>query len=147
MPKPEQEKIIWPWLARVRRACFDNTGLGIGWTDDAKRQFGESRVERASRSPDRSKALAYPVRGAMEDRKLRIPYDPAIRADLRAVIKSTTPSRNIRFYPPNAARTARRPLLGALALALHAGSTPAGRINRRHWSAPRKCSPPMAISR
>lgn len=127
MPKPEQEKIIWPWLARVRRACFDNTGLGIGWTDDAKRQFGESRVEGVTFTGSVKEALAYPVRGAMEDRKLRIPYDPAIRADLRAVTKVTTPSGNIRFTAERS-ENGHADRFWALALALHAGSTPAGRI-------------------
>lgn len=65
--------------------------------------------------------LAYPVRGRMEDRKLRIPYKPEIRADLRAVTKETTAAGNIRF-------TAERSDNGhadrfwALALAIHAAS-------------------------
>jgi hypothetical protein len=56
----------------------------------------------------------------MEDRALRIPYDPVIRADLRSVTKQTT-AGNIRF-------TAERTTDGhadrfwALALAVHAGA-------------------------
>ena len=72
-------------------------------------------------------ALAYPVRGKMEDKKLRIPYDPQVRADLRAVTKETTVAGNIRF-------TAERSEQGhadrfwALALAIHAASTQSGPI-------------------
>lgn len=97
MPKPEQEKIIWPWIEKCDRVCFDNTGLGIGWTDDAQARFGKYKVEAVNFSAKTKEALAYPVRGAMEDRRLRIPYDPQIRADLRSVTKQTTSAGNIRF--------------------------------------------------
>jgi phage FluMu gp28-like protein len=72
-------------------------------------------------------ALAYPVRGAMEDRTVRIPYDPKVRADLRQVTKVVTPAGNIRF-------TAERTPDGhadhfwALALAKHAASSPSAPI-------------------
>ncbi|MBS0599589.1 MAG: terminase family protein [Proteobacteria bacterium] len=127
MPKPEQEAILWPWIARARRTCIDGTGLGIGWVDDAVRRFGESRVEGITFTAKAKEALAYPVRGAMQDRKLRIPYSPAIRADLRSVSKQTSVGGNIRF-------TAERTSDGhadhfwALALAVQAGSVPAGAI-------------------
>lgn len=125
MSKPDQEKILWPWIAAISRTCFDYTGLGIGWGDDAQKQFGAYRVELVTFSARVKEALAYPVRGAMEDHRLRIPFDPKIRADLRAVTKQTTPAGNIRF-------TAERSEDGhadhfwALALAVHAaGMTPA----------------------
>lgn len=127
MAKPDQEKIIWPWIQRCRRTTFDYTGLGIGWGDDAQRRFGEDRVECVTFTPKVKEALAYPVRGAMQDRKLRIPYNPHIRADLRSVTKQTTAAGNIRF-------TAERTPDGhadhfwALALAVEAASTPAAPI-------------------
>src|SRR5690606_5155771 len=67
--------------------------------------------------------LAYPIKGRMEDRTLRIPLDPKIRADLRMVTKQTTAAGNIRF-------TAERTPDGhadhfwALGLAVHAASQP-----------------------
>ena len=97
MSKPDQEKIIWPVLAKIDRCCLDYTGLGIGWGDDAVRQFGQYRVECVTFSGRVKESLAYPVRGRMEDKKLRIPYKPEIRADLRAVTKETTAAGNIRF--------------------------------------------------
>lgn len=65
--------------------------------------------------------MAYPLRGAMEDRTIRIPYDPKIRADLRMVTKQVTPSGNIRF---TAERTAdgHADHFWALALAKEAAS-------------------------
>jgi phage FluMu gp28-like protein len=41
--------------------------------------------------------LAYPMRAAFEDRNIRIPNDPKVRAALRALKKDTTAAGNIRF--------------------------------------------------
>jgi len=127
MRKSEQEAILWPWIQRAGRTCIDATGLGIGWVDDAQDHFGEHRVEGVVFTASTKEALAYPVRGAMEDRKLRIPYSPQIRADLRQVTKAVSAAGTVRF-------TAERSPDGhadrfwALALAIHAASTPAARI-------------------
>ena len=122
MPKPEQEKVIWPILALIDRACFDNTGLGIGWTDDAQKAFGQYRIEGVTFTGATKEALAYPVRGAMEDKKLRIPYKPEIRADLRAVTKVTTAAGNIRFTAERS-ENGHADRFWALALAVHAAQT------------------------
>ena len=128
MRKSAQEKILWPWFKRCRRVCIDATGLGIGWADDAQDQFGEARIEAVTFTPAVKEALAYPVRSRMEDRTIRIPYQPEIRADLRSVTKQTTAAGNIRF-------TAERTPDGhadhfwALALAVHAAANPAAPID------------------
>lgn len=125
MRKSDQEKIIWPWIERSRRTCIDATGLGIGWADDAQDHFGTLKVEGINFSAATKEVLAYPVRGHMEDRKLRIPYDPTVRADLRAVTKQVTSTGNVRFTAErNADGHADR--FWALALALHADSLPGG---------------------
>ncbi len=125
MRKADQEKIIWPWIERSRRTCIDATGLGIGWTDDAQDHYGTLKVEGVTFSAAVKETLAYPVRGHMEDRKLRIPLDPHIRADLRAVTKQVTSAGNVRFTAErNADGHADR--FWALALALHADSIPGG---------------------
>lgn len=122
MSKPDQEKILWPFFPDFRRLCIDETGLGIGWTDDAKRKFGEYRVEGVTFTNRTKETLAYPVRAKFEDRSVRIPYDRHIRADLRSVTKTTTSAGNIRF-------TAERSEEGhadrfwALALAIHAAGS------------------------
>lgn len=125
--KPEQEKILWPWFRYLRRVCVDYTGLGIGWGDDALAEFGSYRVELVTFSGPVKERLAYPVRGMMEDRRLRLPYDPVVRADLRAVTKTTTAAGNIRF---TAERTAEghADRFWALALALEAASRPQAEI-------------------
>lgn len=121
MRKSDQEAVIWPWIAKAMRSALDATGLGIGWADDAQDEFGEYRVEAVTFTPKVKEALAYPVRSKMEDRRLRIPQDPVIRADLRQVTKQVTVAGNVRF-------TAERTVDGhadhfwALALALHAAT-------------------------
>ena len=103
MPRPAET--LYPWFAICDRICIDSTGLGIGWADDAQDKFGEHRVEAVNFSSQVKEALAYPLKGAMEDRKLRIPDDPVIRSDLRKIQKVTT-----------------------LALAIHAASDPSAPI-------------------
>lgn len=136
MRKSDQEKVLWPWFEKCDRICIDATGLGIGWADDAQDQFGEHRVEAVVFSTRVKEALAYPVRGAMEDRKLRIPYDPKIRADLRQVTKQVTPAGNVRF---TAERTAdgHADHFWALALAKHAAGGPVAPIEFTSDGVPR----------
>lgn len=125
MTKPDQEKVIWPWIGRVLesggRVAIDNTGLGIGWVDDAQAKFGKYRVEGVNFTAQSKEALAYPVRGHMEDRRLRIPHSGAIRADLRSVTKQVTGAGNIRF---TAERTpdGHADRFWGLALAIHAAT-------------------------
>lgn len=123
MAKPDQERILWPWMALMHRTALDYTGLGIGWGDDAQRRFGAGRVDLVTFTAPVKEALAYPVRGQMEDGRLRIPYDPHIRADLRALTKTVGPTGNIRF---GAERTqaGHADRFWALGLAISAASQP-----------------------
>lgn len=127
MSKPDQEAILWPIMDQLDRTCIDYTGLGIGWGDDAQKKFGQYRIELVTFSPRVKEELAYPVRGYMEDKRLRIPYKPEIRADLRAVTKETTSAGNIRFTAERS-ENGHADRFWALALSVHAGSTPATMI-------------------
>lgn len=122
MTKPDQEKVLWPVMALMDRVCVDYTGLGIGWGDDAQAKFGKYRVECLTFTGRVKEELAYPVRGAMEDKKLRIPYKPEIRADLRAVTKVTTAAGNIRFTAERS-ENGHADRFWALALGVHAASS------------------------
>ena len=119
MRKSDQENILWPWIERCERTCIDASGLGIGWADDAQDRFG-TRVEGVTFTAPTKEALAYPVRGALEDRTVRLPSDETIRADLRKVKKTTTAAGNIRFDAERDAGGHADRFWG-LALALHAG--------------------------
>lgn len=122
MTKGDQEKVLWPVMALMDRVCIDYTGLGIGWGDDAQTKFGKYKIECLTFSGRVKEELAYPVRGAMEDRKLRIPYKPEIRADLRAVTKVTTAAGNIRFTAERS-ENGHADRFWALALGVHAASS------------------------
>ncbi|ATG73670.1 hypothetical protein AN401_07205 [Zobellella denitrificans] len=128
MRKSEQEAILWPWFERCDRICIDNTGLGVGWVDDAQDRFGSYRVEGVTFTAPAKEQLAYPIRSAMEDRRLRIPHDPAIRADLRQVTKQVTMAGNVRF---TAERTpdGHADRFWGLGLAIHAASAPVTEID------------------
>lgn len=123
MRKSAQEAVLYPWFERAERICIDATGLGIGWADDAQDKFGTHRVEAVTFTGPVKEALAYPLKGAMEDRAVRVPDDPTIRADLRKVQKVTTSAGNIRFVAESTP-DGHADRFWALALALHAGSTP-----------------------
>lgn len=127
MRKSAQEAVLWPWFARADRICIDATGMGIGWADDAQDEFGEHRVEAVNFSAQVKEALAYPLKGAMEDRVLRIPDDPMIRADLRKVQKVTTAAGNVRFVAESTP-DGHADRFWALALAIHAAASPAAPI-------------------
>lgn len=145
MRKSAQEAILWPWLEICDRICIDSTGLGIGWADDAQDKFGEHRVEAVNFTGPVKEALAYPLKGAMEDRKVRIPEDAKIRADLRKVQKTTTTAGNIRFVADgddSSAVNGHADRFWALALALHAGSNPAAPIEFMSGG-PRESSAPL----
>ncbi|MCB8748359.1 hypothetical protein LHU53_15770 [Rhodoferax sp. U2-2l] len=136
MRKSAQEAILYPWFAICYRICIDASGLGIGWADDAQDQFGEQRVEAVTFTGPVKEALAYPVRGAMEDRKVRIPDDPVIRADLRKVQKVVTAAGNIRFVAESTP-DGHADRFWALALALHAASDPSAPIEYMSSGQPR----------
>lgn len=125
MRKSDQEKVLWPIIAESNRTCIDATGLGIGWADDAQDRFGSYHVEAVTFTPKVKEELAYPVRTKMEDRNLRIPYDPKIRAGLRAVTKQTTGAGNIRFTAEST-QDGHADEFWALALAIHAAGTASG---------------------
>lgn len=128
MRKSDQEKILYPWFAICDRICIDATGLGIGWADDAQDKFGASRVEAVTFTGQVKEALAYPLKGAMEDRTIRIPEDPIIRSDLRKVQKTVTAAGNIRFVAESTL-DGHADRFWALALAIHAADSPSGPVH------------------
>jgi phage FluMu gp28-like protein len=128
MTKGQQEAILWPWFLRCQRVCIDATGLGIGWVDDAQAKFGQYRVEGVTFTQQTKEAMAYPVRNAFEEAAIRIPFDPAIRADLRSVTKQVTSAGNIRFTAERG-QNGHADRFWALALAIHAASAPVMEIS------------------
>lgn len=117
-----QEKELYDLLQlpQVRRCCIDNTGIGRQFAERAQKRFGTYKVEPVNFTGPVKEDLAYPLRAAFEDRSLRIPNDPAIRSDLRAIKKETTAAGNIRFTADRG-KNGHSDRFWSLALALHAG--------------------------
>lgn len=120
---PAQREELYRLLPLVHRACIDSTGLGMQLAEEAQTAFGTYKVEPVNFSLKVKEDLASTVRARMEDHQVRIPVERAIRDDLHSVKKITTSAGNIRF---DAERTGdgHADRFWALALALHAGSTP-----------------------
>jgi phage FluMu gp28-like protein len=107
-------------LPQMKRGCLDSTGLGMQLAEEAVRDFG-SKVEAVRFTGTVKEELAFPLRAAHEDRRLRYNKDEKLRADLRGIKKETTAAGNIRFVGDGEDSHCDR--FWAKALALHAGST------------------------
>lgn len=125
----EQEFELYRWLSHpaVRRCCIDSTGLGGQLAERAQERYGY-KVEGVKFTGPVKEELAFPLRAAHEDRKLRYGRDEKLRADLRGIKKETTASGNIRFVGDSEDSHCDR--FWAKALALHAG-----KISRGNYSA------------
>jgi phage FluMu gp28-like protein len=95
----DQEAVLYPFLSlpNLRRCCIDASGLGMQLAERAAEKFGAYRVESVKFTGPVKEALAYPFRAAFEDLNIRIPNDPKLRSDLRAIKKEITAAGNIRF--------------------------------------------------
>ena len=95
----EQAQTLDELAARYRpvRIAMDQTGMGEAPTEEAKRKYGEYRVEGVLFTGASKQHMATLLKQNAEDRRLRIPVDTAIRADLHSLRRVTTPAGNIRF--------------------------------------------------
>jgi len=95
----EQDALLDDVFARYRvlRCCMDQTGMGEKPVEDAKRRHGSTRIEGVLFSGPSKLVMATTGKEAFEDRKLRIPVDVALRADLHKLQKLTGPTGAPRF--------------------------------------------------
>lgn len=137
---------------RVLRLCMDQTGMGEKPVEDAKRLYGESRVEGVLFTGANKQVLAIGGKQAFEDRKIRIPMgDPALRADLHKLRKTTTPTGAVRFEADSDS-TGHADRAWACFLAVNAAASPAGPIEyqsagRRRFAGPDDDLPPGVYRR
>lgn len=80
-----------------RRACIDETGIGMQLAEEAEEDFGKYRVEKISMTGPAKEQLAYGLRNQIDQRLIVIPSDPTVRKDLHSVKKIITSHGNLRF--------------------------------------------------
>jgi phage FluMu gp28-like protein len=121
----EQDQLLAEVFQRYRvvRCRIDQTGMGEKPVEDAKRRYGETRVEGVLFSGASKLELATDLKEAMQDRKARIPAgDVKLRADLHA-IKSQVGVTGTRRLIADGETDGHADRFWAGALAVSAGST------------------------
>jgi phage FluMu gp28-like protein len=94
----EQEAELYRFLKlrKLQRACIDASGIGMQLAERAREHCGW-KIEPVTFTPAVKEQLAYELRAAFQDQRLRIPRDELLLTDLRALRKEITDSGNIRF--------------------------------------------------
>jgi len=90
-----QREVLYGLLPHVRRACIDETGIGMQLAEEARTRF--AHVEPVTFTNAVKADLATTLRRRFEDKALRIPIDQRIREDLHSVKRVVTSAGNIRF--------------------------------------------------
>ncbi|MCH8029067.1 MAG: hypothetical protein IH874_03950 [Candidatus Dadabacteria bacterium] len=150
MPFAEQRAILYEYLSHpsLRRACIDASGLGMQLAEEAKKLYGEYKVEAVNFTAPLKESLAYGLKKRFEQRTVFIPEDVKIREDLHSVKKIVTAAGNVRFDVASGAKPdGNADRFWALALAVHAaaefkapfrvtsrGRGEAGVITAGYWS-------------
>ncbi|WP_447978093.1 terminase large subunit domain-containing protein [Candidatus Nitrospira bockiana] len=119
-----QRAVLFSLLAHpmLRRACLDQSGLGLQLTEEAIERFGATKVEGIDFTTANKELLATGCKQKMEDTLVRIPAEVAIRNSLHSVRKYGTGTGHFRFDAERTDKTGHADKFWALALALHAAS-------------------------
>jgi len=125
-----QKRVLFHLLSdpSVRRACIDQTGLGMQIAEEATDKFGEHRVEGIDFTPASKEALATGLKKNFEDLQSRIPMSNTIRNSLHSVKKYETSTGHFRFDADKTEETGHADHFWAKALAAQAANRPAGKI-------------------
>ena len=128
---------------RVGRVCMDQTGMGEKPVEDAKRRYGDSRVEGVLFTPANKLVMATAGKEKFEDRKVRIAEgNYALRADLHKLRRMLGPTGTPRFVAERDEDHADRTWALFLAINAAAGEQveyayrPAGSDQRGHNGGP-----------
>jgi phage FluMu gp28-like protein len=125
-----QKRVLFSLLShpKTRRACIDQTGLGMQLAEQAIEQFGGSKVEGIDFTVASKEALATGLKQNFEDLQSRIPMSQVIRNSLHSVKKYETSTGHFRFDADRTEEIGHADHFWAKALATQAASKPAGII-------------------
>lgn len=116
-------------LPNMRRACIDETGIGMQLAEDAQDDFGSSRVEPVTFTSTVKSTLMHTLLEWMEDSAVTIPSDKTMRLDFHSFRKITTAAGNIRFDVEKSNTDGHGDRGIACALAIHASDQGGGEIH------------------
>ena len=118
-----QAEIVSDLIDRYRpvRIAADQTGMGEAVVEGWQERFG-TRVEGVLMTGPRRLDLATTLREALEDTRLRLPADEALRRDLHAVRAETGPTGAPRLVAERAGTDGHADRFWALALAMGAAA-------------------------
>lgn len=122
----EQDQLLDDVFRRynVIRCCMDQTGMGEKPVEDARRRYGELRVEGVLFTSPNKLTLATRGKEHFQDRKIRIPQgNSALRADLHKLKKITSETGTPRFVADSDS-TGHADRTWAGFLAIHAAAQP-----------------------
>lgn len=117
---------------KIRRACFDSTGIGAQLAENARLKFGDTTVEEITFTAKIKEVMAYRMKGVLEDKNLKLPANRIIADDFHKPKKETTASGNVRFVveeDENANEHSHADYFWAGCLALEADSNFAGPVH------------------
>jgi len=119
-----QEEVLYPLLKlpQIRGACIDATGLGMQFAERGVEKYGSKIAEITMTAKWKSLASTN-LLIKMQDRRVLIPDDATVKADLRSMRKTVTSHNNISFDAKRD-KDGHADRYWALALVLEAISTP-----------------------
>lgn len=120
-PFAEQEAVLAQFMQipSLRRVAIDQSGLGRQFAERASKRYGAHRIKPITFTAAAKEMLAYPLRHAMQERRLRIPAERQIRADLHSIRREPSEGSHIRLSASRSSN-GHGDRFWALALALHA---------------------------
>ncbi len=110
-----------PWF---RRACIDETGIGMQMAEDATIDYGEHLVEGVPFTPANKEALAGGLKNSLDDGRRQIPADSTIHASFHSVKRYPTTTKHFRFDADKSEATGHADHFWAAALSEQAASSP-----------------------
>lgn len=116
----------------LRRACIDETGIGMQLAEEAQEDFGKMRVEPVSFTNSMKETLAWDLRNRIENKTMLIPAHKDIRQDLHSIKKSVTAAGNVRFAQNAMSKKntdGHADRFWAAALSCHAAKSYSGEVN------------------
>ncbi len=124
IPFSQQRAIVSALAARYRplRIAVDQTGMGEAVVEQLQDDHGSLRVEGVLMTGPRRLDAATALREAMEDGRLRIPADEALRRDLHSVRAEAGPTGSPRLVAERAGTDGHADRFWALALACAAAA-------------------------